>query len=121
MITVEGRQIFEHRFVMELHLGRKLRKSEKVHHRNHNKLDNNIANLEIVSMSEHKKIHHPEIGSSTRFQPLYNFDPRQAVKLYGQMRSSQRVADHLGCAEITARRVITQFTGKSLKELKQTL
>lgn len=121
MITVGGKQIFEHRHVMECYLGRPLLTEERVHHKNHIKLDNRLENLEIVSMSEHKRDHHPEIGKSTQFKQIYNFTPEMALSLFRQYKSSQKVANVLGCAEVTARRAITGIAGKSLKELKKTL
>jgi hypothetical protein len=53
----DGNHIFEHRYVMEQHLGRPLRSNEHIHHRNHNKADNRIENLQIVSPSEHARMH----------------------------------------------------------------
>lgn len=46
-----------HRKVMEDHLGRKLKNTEIVHHKDMNKLNNDISNLQIVTRSEHAKIH----------------------------------------------------------------
>lgn len=46
-----------HRTMMENKIGRKLLSSEIVHHKNGNKLDNRLKNLQIVSRSEHNKIH----------------------------------------------------------------
>ena len=52
--TANGR---EHRRIMEDHIGRKLFASEQVHHKNGDKSDNRIENLQIVTASEHTKIH----------------------------------------------------------------
>ncbi len=48
---------FEHRVVVERHIGRKLRKQEVIHHLNGIKTDNRIENLRIMSPSEHSKLH----------------------------------------------------------------
>ena len=46
-----------HRLIMEYFIRRKLKKSEVVHHKNGNKLDNRIENLEIMTFSEHSFKH----------------------------------------------------------------
>lgn len=57
----DGTKILEHRWVMEQHLGRKLEPWEQVHHINHNRLDNRVENLEVVTSREHGLRHtiHP--------------------------------------------------------------
>jgi len=57
LITVKGKQVREHRWVMERHLGRSLEDDEHVHHRNGDRLDNRLENLEVLKHGEHTKIH----------------------------------------------------------------
>jgi hypothetical protein len=45
-------KILEHRQFMEDHLGRKLTRSEVVHHINGNNADNRLANLQLTTFSE---------------------------------------------------------------------
>ena len=51
-IKTEEGWMFEHRHVMEVHLGRKLLKTERVHHKNGERGDNRLSNLELWS-SDH--------------------------------------------------------------------
>ncbi len=49
--------ILEHRLVMSRYLGRAIEGSEIIHHRNGNRLDNRIENLEIMNRSTHRTLH----------------------------------------------------------------
>lgn len=47
LVTVNGEQVREHRYLLEKKLGRDLREDEIVHHKNGNRQDNRLRNLEL--------------------------------------------------------------------------
>jgi hypothetical protein len=56
-----GKTVLLHRWMMEQHLGRKLRRDEEVHHKNEDRWDNRIENFELKTTKSHQAIHHPPI------------------------------------------------------------
>lgn len=66
VMTIDGRRL-EHRVIMEEKLGRKLLRSEFVHHKDEDKTNNHIDNLELMSQGQHSSLHrkkkpNPEFG-----------------------------------------------------------
>lgn len=57
-------KILEHRFVMEQHLGRKLKSTEIVHHIDGNKQNNSIDNLVITNRKDHINTHRADLNKS---------------------------------------------------------
>lgn len=49
--------MLEHRYIMEKHLNRRLKTDEVVHHKNHDRLDNRLCNLEVQDRAEHTAFH----------------------------------------------------------------
>lgn len=77
-------RIFEHRSIMEAHIGRSLKEKEIVHHINEDKLDNRIENLQITNRKEHREIHASErwslkhdccldCGETSRYHEAHGF------------------------------------------------
>lgn len=53
--------VSEHRYIMERKIGRYLKKSEVVHHINHNKKDNRIENLFLFKSQKEHLNHHAHV------------------------------------------------------------
>ncbi len=66
-----NRQVYEHRLIMERHVGRKLTASEHVHHINSDKADNRVSNLEILQAPKHQMEHHKPTFDVDEARHLY--------------------------------------------------
>lgn len=53
--------VWEHRYIMELHLGRALEKTEVIHHLDGNKSNNDISNLLLCTTAREHNIVHTEM------------------------------------------------------------
>lgn len=90
---------YEHRLVMEKKLNRKLEKYEIVHHKNHNTLDNNINNLELMTHSEHSKHHGLSRNHSILLKSVPRLNGRWSKKymhcVFCELTTSKHVSNGL--------------------------
>lgn len=88
-VTENGKrkQVFEHRLVMEKHIGRKLLPNEVIHHKDGNGLNNALENLELMEQPEHQNEHLMD-GTS--------WDVEEAAKLRADGWTLEKIAAKYG-------------------------
>lgn len=96
MIKLNGKEMFEHRFIMEQHLSRPLRKDEVVHHINGDTLDNRIENLQVMTKSEHHILHNTGKSRKGNRMPPMSEETKKKIsetrkRIFAEKRKNNQV------------------------------
>ena len=84
----DGKTKRKHRIIMEEHIGRELNDDEIVHHIDGNKRNNDLSNLQIMSRSEHAKVHAKKLD---RCRPILQLsDNGTVIKMWSSAREAYR-------------------------------
>ena len=104
------------RYLMEQYLGRKLREDEEVHHKDHDKTNDVIENLEVINSIEHRKHHNPLKYKDTIEQcyvcgKSFTFTAKQHSNKYKERKRKPDTVDKYFCS-----RKCSGIYGKKIQE-----
>lgn len=110
-IKINKKTVQEHRFVVEQATGKKLTPDMVVHHKNGNKLDNRLENLEIMPLSEHTRLH-----ATGRKDTVEIVEQKRARGLQNAKRFTEEYGKKVCCKEKNGKIVKIYPSARSTKK-----
>ena len=121
-ISIKGKQKRLHRYIMECFLGRQLTSQELVHHKDGDKLNNTVNNLELIDRATHIRLHFQEVGNKGSFKKSVFIDDNEFIKVF-QTMSTSKLAKYFNCStthiSLTRRRLGLRKNGYPKKITKR--
>jgi hypothetical protein len=115
-VSVRGRRILEHRYVMEQQLGRRLATGEHVHHINHIRDDNRPENLVVVDVGDHGRLHLGRCAGALNGRAILTNEAVQEMRRRRKQGAFVRVLmAEFGVSRSTVKRIIANQFWKEEK------
>lgn len=97
---IEGHRKRLHRYIWEYYNG-KIPKGYDIHHKDHNKDNNELDNLELISRSQHSKLHCQELTKEQKQKRKDNFEKNARPKAIEWHKSEEAKKWHKKQYEIS--------------------
>lgn len=120
--NINGRRLRLHRYIYEKYYG-KIPKGYDIHHKDHNKDNNEIENLKLLTPTEHKKIHSRELTEEQREFMRKNMNEKARPKAIEWHKSGKGREWHKKQYEVSLgnrqpQKFICMFCGKEFMHIK---